>query len=503
MGLWVLLTWASLLLLSLAVICFLLYCGYIQHVHMKSDHIPGPPRDSFLFGHSSTIMKIAQNENEILYDQFLEWVKRYGPVIRINILHNVIILAVSPEAVKECLMSPKYQKDWFYDRMASMFGVRFLGKGLLSDRNYDHWHQQRRVIDPAFSKLYLIGLMAPFNENAEHLTQVLLEKADGKQVVKMHDLMNRLTLDIIAKVAFAMDLNCLEDEETPFPKAISLVMRGMVESRNPAAKFLLGKQAIIREVTESIRFLRETGKKCIEKRRRAIEEGDDVPDDILTQIFKGAALEKDFDPETLVDNFITFFIAGQETTANQLSFTVMELARNPPILEKAQAEVDEVIGAKRDLDYGDLGKLTYLSQVLKETLRLYPPAPGTSRELPEDLMIQGLKIPRKATIFLNSYIMARMEEYFDDPFTFNPDRFSPDAPKPNFTYFPFSLGPRSCIGRVFSQMEAKVVMAKLLQRFDIKLVEGQSFKILDTGTLRPLDGVICTLRQRTTKRALA
>ncbi|XP_063295805.1 cholesterol 24-hydroxylase-like isoform X2 [Pelobates fuscus] len=400
-------------------------------------------------------------------------------------------------------MSPKYQKDWFYDRMASMFGVRFLGKGLLSDRNYDHWHQQRRVIDPAFSKLYLIGLMAPFNENAEHLTQVLLEKADGKQVVKMHDLMNRLTLDIIAKVAFAMDLNCLEDEETPFPKAISLVMRGMVESRNPAAKFLLGKQAIIREVTESIRFLRETGKKCIEKRRRAIEEGDDVPDDILTQIFKGAALEKDFDPETLVDNFITFFIAGQETTANQLSFTVMELARNPPILEKAQAEVDEVIGAKRDLDYGDLGKLTYLSQVLKETLRLYPPAPGTSRELPEDLMIQGLKIPRKATIFLNSYIMARMEEYFDDPFTFNPDRFSPDAPKPNFTYFPFSLGPRSCIGRVFSQMEAKVVMAKLLQRFDIKLVEGQSFKILDTGTLRPLDGVICTLRQRTTKRALA
>ncbi|KAM8921100.1 cholesterol 24-hydroxylase-like [Pelodytes ibericus] len=498
MELWGLLGWFCLILLSLAGLCFLLYCAYIQYTHMKYDHIPGPPRDSFLFGHSPTIMKLTK-KNLVIYDQFLEWVNLYGPVIRINGLHNVMILAVSPEGVKEFLMSPKYTKDVFYDRITSLFGVRFMGKGLLTDRNYDHWHKQRRMMDPAFNRSYLIEMMGPFNEKAEDLMTVLSQKADGKQEFKMHDMLSRVTLDVIAKVAFGMELNSLEDEETPFPQAISLVMRGLVETRNPLVKYLPGKQGLIREIQKNARLLRETGKKCVEERQRAIDQGEEVPIDILTQILKGAALEEDCDPESLIDNFVTFFIAGQETTANQLSFAVMELARHPEILEKVQAEVDEVIGSKRDLDYDDLGKLQYLNQVLKETLRLYPTAPGTSRWLEEETMIEGVRIPSKSTIMFNSYIMGRMEEYFEDPLTFNPDRFHPDAPKPYFTYFPFSLGPRSCIGRVFAQMEAKVVMAKLVQRFDFELVEGQSYKILDTGTLRPLDGVICRLRPRNTR----
>ncbi|XP_053331287.1 cholesterol 24-hydroxylase [Spea bombifrons] len=496
MELWAALTWALLLLLSLTVICFLVFCGYIQYVHMKYDHIPGPPRDSFLFGHSPTIMKLMKN-NDLIYDQFIDWVKMYGPIIRINGLHKVLVLAISPEGVKEFLMSTKYSKDDFYDRVANIFGVRFMGNGLVTDRDHDHWHKQRRVMDPAFSRTYLIDLMGPFNEKAEDLMTALSGKANGKQEVKIHDMMSRVTLDVIAKVAFGMELNSLEDDETPFPQAISTVMRGLVETRNPLAKYLPGKRAFIRKVHQSVKLLRQTGKECIERRQRAIEEGEEVPVDILTQILKSAALEEECDPESLVDNFVTFFIAGQETTANQLSFAVMELAKNPHILEKVQAEVDEIIGSKRDLDYDDLGKLSYLSQVLKETLRLYPTAPGTSRALREEMVLEGVRIPPNTTLMFNSYVMGRMEEYYKDPLTFNPDRFHPDAPKPYYTYFPFSLGHRSCIGQVFAQMEAKVVMAKFLQRFDFELVEGQSFKILDTGSLRPLDGVICRMRTRT------
>ncbi|KAM8920827.1 cholesterol 24-hydroxylase-like [Pelodytes ibericus] len=499
MELWGLLGWFCLILLSLAGLCFLLYCAYIQYTHMKYDHIPGPPRDSFLFGHSPTIIKLMKKES-FIYDKFLEWVNLYGPVIRINGLHKVVVLAVSPEAVKEFLMSHKYQKDIFYKHLASLFGVRFMGKGLVTDRDYDHWHKQRRMMDPAFSRSYLIEMMGPFNEKAEDLMTVLSQKADGKQEFKMHDMLSRVTLDVIAKVAFGMELNSLEDEKTPFPQAISFVMRGMVEMRNPLVKFLPGKRGLIQEIRKSVLLLRETGKKCIEKRRLEMEEGVEVPVDILTQILKGAALEENCDDESLIDNFVTFFIAGQETTANQLSFAVMELARHPEILEKVQAELDEVIGSKRDIEYEDLGKLQYLNQVLKETLRLYPTAPGTSRWLEEETMIEGVRIPSKATIMFNSYIMGRMEENFKDPLSFNPARFHPDAPKPYFTYFPFSLGPRSCIGRVFAQMEGKVVMAKLLQRFEFELAAGQSFKILDTGSLRPMDGVICRLRPRTTNR---
>ncbi|XP_056403227.1 cholesterol 24-hydroxylase-like isoform X3 [Hyla sarda] len=495
MGVWSFITGALILLLILVVICFLLYCGYIYYIHMKYDHIPGPPRDSFLFGHSPTIIKIMRN-NKVIYDTFLEWVEKYGPVIRINGLHSILVLVVTPEGVKEFLMSPKYTKDNFYKRIETLFGSRFMGTGLVTDRDYGHWHKQRRIMDPAFSRTYLVGLMGTFNEKAEDLVDTLGDKADGKCQVGMHDMLSRVTLDVIAKVAFGMELNSLHDDQTPFPKAISTVMRGMVETRNPLAKYTPGKQAFIRDVRESIKLLRKTGQECIERRTKAIQDGEDIPVDILTQILKGAESEG-CSLEDLIDNFVTFFIAGQETTANQLSFAVMELTRHPDILARVQSEVDEVFGSKRDIEYEDLGKLKYLSQVLKETLRLYPTAPGTSRALEEEMVIEGVRIPPRTTLMFNSYIMGRMETFYQDPLAFNPDRFHPDAPKPDYAYFPFSLGPRSCIGQVFAQMEAKVVMAKLLQRFEFELVEGQSFRILDTGTLRPMDGVICRLRHRT------
>ncbi|XP_040268459.1 cholesterol 24-hydroxylase-like [Bufo bufo] len=495
MGLWAFMTAALILLLILVVFCFLLYCGYIYYKHMKYDHIPGPPRDSFFFGHSPTISKLTRN-NLIMYDTFLEWVEKYGPVVRVNCSSNTIVFVASPEAVKKFLMSPKYTKDNFYECVETMFGVRYMGNGLLTDQDYEHWHKQRRIIDPAFSRNYLIGLMGTFNEIAEDLMDILGDKADGKCQVGMHDMMGRVTLDVIAKAAFGMELNSLHDDQTPFTRAITTVMKGMVEARDPLVQYIPGKQAFIRDVKESLKFLRKTGQECILQRRKAIQDGEDIPMDILTQILKGAETESDCSLENLIDNFVTFFIAGQETTANQLSFAVMELARHPEILTRVQTEVDEVLGSKRDIEYEDLGKLQYLSQVLKETLRLYPIALGTSRAIEEEMVIEGVRIPPGTTLMFNAYIMGRMEKYYHDPLVFNPDRFHPDAPKSSYTYFPFSLGPRSCIGQVFAQMESKVIMAKLLQRFQFELVEGQSFRILDTGSLRPMDGVICRLRPR-------
>ncbi|XP_056403232.1 cholesterol 24-hydroxylase-like [Hyla sarda] len=486
-------------LLLLTLIGFLLCFGYVFYMHLKFDHVPGPPRDSFFLGHLPTLMKLAK-KNMVIYDPFLEWVDKYGPVIRLNLVHKVLIFVISPDAVKEFLMSPKYTKDDFYDRIHSMFGTRFMGNGLVTDRNHEHWYKQRRIMDPSFSKSNLMQSMTTFNDKAEDLMEKLREKADWKSHIVMHKMMSRVTLDVIAKVAYGMELDAVHDDQTPFPQAISMAMRGMVEARNPLSVFNPFKQDVIREVKKSLNFLRDTGKERIEQRIKAIQDGDDIPKDILTQILKAAELEGGCTMEDFVDNFVTFFIAGQETTANQLSFAVQELARHPEILVRVQAEVDEVIGSKRDIDYEDLGRLKYLSQVLKETLRLYPTAPGTTRTTEEESIIEGVRIPAGSNVMFCTYIMCRMEKYYADPLVFNPDRFHPDAPKPAYVYFPFSLGPRTCIGQVFAQMEAKVVMAKLLQRYEFELVEGQSFKILDTGTLRPLDGVICRLRPRASKK---
>ncbi|XP_042302567.1 cholesterol 24-hydroxylase-like isoform X1 [Sceloporus undulatus] len=489
---WVLLR----LLLAGALLALGLYCCYIKWVHLRYDHIPSAPRASFLFGHLPIFWNILKNK-EVTQDLFLQWAEEYGPVVRINTFHRVSLLILSPEGVKEFLMLPQYPKDRsLYKNLSNMFGVRFLGNGLVTDHKHDHWHKQRKIMDPAFSRTYLIGLLGTFNDQAEEFMKELEKKADGETKVDMMCLLRRVTLDIIAKVAFGLELNTLYDEETPFPHAVNMVMKGISNVRIPLFKYMPRNRQVISEIRESLRLLRHTGKQCIEQRRKAIQNEEEVPLDILTQILKNAAQEGDYDEENMLDNFVAFFVAGHETTANQLSFTVMELGRQPDIVAKLQAEVDEVIGVKRDIAYEDLGKLKYLSQVLKEVLRLYPPAPHTIRWTKSENIIEGVKIPANTTLIFSTYIMGRMEKYFKDALTFNPDRFGKNQPKPYFSYFPFSLGPRSCIGQVFAQMEAKVVLAKFLQRFDFQLVPPQSFKVLDTGTLTPSDGVVCRLKLR-------
>nr|XP_033808377.1 LOW QUALITY PROTEIN: cholesterol 24-hydroxylase-like [Geotrypetes seraphini] len=491
----------SLLALAGLILGLLLlsYLGYVHYIHLKFDHIPGPPRDSFLMGHAYSLKENMEGYKN-RHDKILQWAETYGPLFRINVFHQIALFAISPEAIKEYMMSPKYPKDpKTYNTLFNLFGKRFLGKGLLTDPDHDHWYKQRKINEPLPSaKLYLMDMMGVFNEKAEHLMERLEEKADGIQEVGFHAIINRLTLDVICKVAFGMELNLLDENQSPFPHAIAMVLKAWFSPfRYLFIQYMPQHRKFIWEVQESVELLRKTGKECIQKRKQAIQSREEVPQDILTKILQSAEQEGDYDDELMLDNFITFFIAGQETTANQLAFTIMRNSRGQPeITAKLRAEVDEVIGLKRDISFDDLGKLRYVTQVLKESLRMYPPAPGTSRYVAEDAVIEGIKVPGGVPLIFNTFVMGRMDKFFKDPYTFDPERFSPTATKPDHFYFPFALGPRSCLGQVFSQMEAKVVLVKLLQRFEFNLVPEQSYEIMDLGTLRPRDGVVCTVTPR-------
>ncbi|GAB5573160.1 cholesterol 24-hydroxylase isoform X1 [Prionailurus iriomotensis] len=513
-----------LLLGSAVLVAFGLFCTFVHRARSRYEHIPGPPRPR---------------------------AKKYGPVVRVNVFHKTSVIVTSPESVKKFLMSTKYNKDSkMYHAIQTVFGERLFGQGLVSECDYERWHKQRRVMDLAFSRSSLVSLMETFNEKAEQLVEILEAKADGQTPVSMQDMLTCTTMDILAKhrpllwgggsplsprtfettatnalsrrrtpkgAAFGMETGMLLGAQKPLSRKVKLILEGITASRNTLAKFMPGKWKKLQEIRESVRFLRQVGKDWVQRRREALKRGEDVPADILTQILK--AEEGAQDDEILLDNFVTFFIAGHETSANHLAFTVMELSRQPEILASfsngrevvrihsracvrasprtsLQAEVDEVIGSKRHLDCDDLGRLQYLSQVLKESLRLYPPAWGTFRLLEEETLIDGVRVPGNTPLLFSTYVMGRMDTYFEDPLTFNPDRFSPKAPKPRFTYFPFSLGPRSCIGQQFAQMEVKVVMAKLLQRLEFRLVPGQRYGLQEQATLKPLDPVLCTLRPR-------
>ncbi|CAI9595761.1 unnamed protein product [Staurois parvus] len=290
----------------------------------------------------------AMEDHKATHDLFLQWAEEYGPLFRINILHYVAIWPTDPESVKKYMMSPDYPKDPnTYERLFNLFGKRFWGKGLLTDPDHQHWYKQRRIMDPAFSHTYLMQMVGVFNEKAEELMGQLEEKADGKQHVSMHSLINRVTLDVITKVAFGMDLGLVEGNKTPFPEAISTVLKGMLKYiQNPFMQFMPQHWAFVKEVQKSADLLRKTGQECIMQRKLAMLNGEELPKDILTKILQVAEKEDGLDDDIMLDNFITFFIAGQETTANQLSFTVMELTRQPEITQRLREEIDDIIGFK-------------------------------------------------------------------------------------------------------------------------------------------------------------
>uniref|UniRef100_A0A3Q2WT84 Cholesterol 24-hydroxylase-like n=1 Tax=Haplochromis burtoni TaxID=8153 RepID=A0A3Q2WT84_HAPBU len=311
--------------------------------------------------------------------------------------------------------------------VGTVIATTLICDGLITARDHERWYKQRRIMDPAFSSLYLRGLMGTFNETAEKLMDKLAELADSKTEANMLHLINCVTLDVITKVAFGVDLDLLK-HSSPFPKAIETCLKGMVTYvRDRFFEYNPKNRRYVNEVREACRLLRTTGAKWISERKTAMQNGDEVPKDILTQIIKTASQEQ----------YFILFVTRQKTTANQLGFCIMALGRHPEILEKAKKEVDDVIGMKRDISYDDLGELVYLSQVLKETLRIYPTAPGTSRDVAEDMVIDGIHIPGGFSVVFSSYVSGRLDKFFEDPLKFDPDRFHPD-------YFLFILPDQWC-----------------------------------------------------------
>ncbi|KAM9797987.1 cholesterol 24-hydroxylase-like [Neosynchiropus ocellatus] len=491
-----------LLLLFGLFFCFLCYYAHIKRLHMKYAHIPGPPIEHFLFGHAFTLERITNTG--LVHDKFLEWSETYGPVYKLHVLHHVMLFTTCPETTRKVLVSSKHHKDkLMYRGLITLFSRRFLGTGLVTELDHDQWYKQRRSMDPAFSNTNLKSFLGPINEYAERMMSKINEAVLNESVANMTELIDTFTLDVLAKVAFDIDSDTMKNKSA-FTRAVKKCMAGMIiNMRDAFYEFKPANKAFVKTVREACRFLRETGRDWISRRSVAIQNNESVPKDILSQIIKNSKQDDKTtieDRELMVDNFVTFFIAGQETTANQLAFCIRELGRYPEILEKVRKEVDEVLGMKQEINNEDVGQLVYLSQVLKEVLRLYPIGPLIPRRVNEDLVINGIKVPGGLNVSFSPYVAGRLPKFFKDPLVFDPDRFHPDAPKPYYCYYPFSLGPRNCIGQHLSQMEAKVVLAKFIQRFDFSLTPGQQFGIVDTGSLRPQTDVTCYIKYRDVKK---
>jgi len=197
---------------------------------------------------------------------------------------------------------------------------------------------------------------------------------------------------------------------------------------------------------------------------------------------------------------MTLFLAGHETTANALTWTCYLLAQNPEKEKALSAELSSVLG-KRAPTAADLPRLPYTEMVIKESMRLYPPAWGVGRRAIRDFELDGYCIPARTNFFLLQWITQRDARFFPDPERFDPERWRNDPIRsgkiPRFAYFPFGGGPRVCVGAGFAMMEATLLLATIAQRFRLTLAPNQSIEPLFSVTLRPKNTVRMQLHSRT------
>ncbi|KAK3092601.1 hypothetical protein FSP39_004856 [Pinctada imbricata] len=479
---------------------FLTVFAYMIHKDReKYKHIPGPPVDSFWLGHIPLFNREFKKGN-FFSQLFLELVQKYGPTFKLHILHQTVLVTADNEAIQDLIVSGNHPKSpRLYEKTQSIFGMRFLGNGLVTDLNEKRWARKRSLMNQAFSRKYLAGLLNDFNEGADSMVQKACKLAEENRKFRVLDLMSQTTLDVLGKVAFGKDLNSLQDDKSPLTKAVYTTLGAFsLQNKDPFARINPFYWKTRQEAFDAIKLLRSKGSEWIQERREAMQRNEATPSDILNHIVNLLDENEDIEFEDIVDDFCTFYLAGMETTATLCSFFIMCVEQHPNVKQKLLHEIDSVLGSKPFIDQEDLGKMPYLGMVIKETLRLYPPAPNTIRSNEKDHKVGGYIVPAGSDIFLSTYVSSRLPENIKDPLEFRPERFdskSEDRP-PVYSYFPFSMGPRNCIGQTFAKIEARIMLSKLYQRVNVHVEPGQSLDIEERLTLRPKDGLICTFSLR-------
>lgn len=441
--------------------------------------LKAPPRIKGLF--------LVGNTFDFLKDplQFIVNAMHQCPaVVHVNIASRDVYMPFRQEDVKYVLQenNRNYTKSEAYDVIRL-----FLGNGLVTSEG-DFWRRQRKLAQPAFYKQRLSLLVDLMNQS----TLAMLarwEELDPFRPVDISNEMMKITLEIVSKSLFSTDVKKHLDH---ISGALTTVIEYAFDTMSSFIRIPL-KYPTPRNVkfTKAVNQLEGIFYEIINSRQHTNPEDHD---DLLGMLMsaKDEDTGEGMSIQQLRDEVATIFMAGHETTANALSWTLYLLASHPESVHKLRQEVTEVLGHEGLPTYENIRDLKYTMQVIQESMRLYPPVYVIGRKTIEEDEIGGYRIPAGVTIMISAYAIHRNPEYWDKPDVFDPDNFLPERIKdrPSYAYFPFGGGPRLCIGNNFAMMEMQIILALLIRQYDFALPFRQ-LKVYPepTVTLRPKDGL--------------
>jgi cytochrome P450 len=407
--------------------------------------------------------------------------KTYGDVSFWQVLHVSSYFFAHPNDVEAVLVT---QHRSLTKGIGTRANPELFGNGLLTSEG-DFWLRQRRLSQPAFHRTRIAAYAEIMVREAERR---LDGWRDGEEL-DIHREMMETTLAIATRTLFGVDLG-------PKMPVVAEALDAFIRQNAGLSVWRLFFKV---PTPRRRRFLRGVQKLDeivygIIHERRASGMGDDLLSDLLRAQDVDGSFMTD---QQLRDEVMTMLLAGHETTALALSWAWFLLATHPEEQAKLHAELDRVL-AGRPPAAADVPQLAYTNNVVRETMRLYPPAWVISRRAAENVEIGGYVVPAKANIIVSPWVTHRDPRFFAEPNAFEPERWSGNNEQtlPKFAYFPFGGGPRMCIGNNFALMEATILLAAVAQKFHVSLVEWKTVEPMASITLRPAHGVHVRLRRR-------
>jgi len=411
--------------------------------------------------------------------------REYGDVVRLHFPGPPVYLLNGSDHVKHVLV--KHNRNFIKGRYFRQ-ELSFLGRGLLTSEG-EFWRRQRRLSQPAFHRQRINA----YGEVMVSYAERMLEGWREGETRDVHQEMMRLLLEVVAKVLFDAEIDRAEE----VGKALGRVAKRFDEQGSAKLlRFLLGRLPTPTDLRfrKAVKQLDELIYGIINERRTS---GKDTGD-LLSMLLHARDEEGErMSDKQLRDEAMTILLAGPETNALALSWSCYLLSQHPEVEAKLLGELREVLG-DRAPTLEDLPKLRYTEMVLKESMRLYPPAWSISREAKGECEIGGYRVPAGTQLFIAQWVIHRDPRHFEDPEAFEPERWIDGYGEriPKYAYLPFGAGPRLCIGSSFAVMEATLLLAMIAKRFRLELASGRRVIPQPSVTLRPRGGIEMRLKKR-------
>jgi len=446
---------------------------------MSTTPLPPGPKSKFPLSHLFSFRK------DII--GFLRNIaSEYGDIAHFNIGPIRIVLLNHPDYIKEVLST--HHKKFIKGRPLEM-AKSLLGEGILTSEGEIH-RSHSRIIQPAFHRKKIESYIPVITECTNRITD---KWKDGK-IVDMRTEMTQLSTVIAGELMFHEDV---ESESLKIIEALDTATKLFGRIPVPFSEYILKLP-----LPGNIRFFRAKAKldkliyDIINKRRKSKRKHDDLLS-MLINPYEEEGVDGGLTDEEIRDEALTLFLTAFDTTSTALTWTWYLLSQNPDSQVELHDELDRVLGGKKPVG-SDINELRFTRMVFTESMRMFPPTYVIPRQTLEDFYIDKYMIPKGTIILMSPYLIHRDPRYYQDPEVFNPHNWD-EAKNRNtskYEYFPFSGGPRKCIGEPLAWMEGILILATICQSWQAQLVPDHPVELMPLINLRPKYGMLMTLKKR-------